>query len=244
MTTNHTTRLTALFPSTSAEAVHSALASIVAPVGERHFSTAPNRQIGGTGYVFISTVTLPEVAEAWRQVAGEHPVDLSPTLSPYAPSAYEPMPATGDPVIAGDIYEHGGYLWMARQGHLRTEHEPGEVLALFVRYRHPEQGLDWIPAETVEAGTLREYGGQMYRAIQGHTTQTTWEPPAVPALWALVEVPSEQEEGDAVQQWEPGISVTAGEEYEYQGTTYRVIQSHTTLTGWEPPAVPALWEAV
>jgi chitinase len=27
----------------------------------------------------------------------------------------------------------------------------------------------------------------------------------------------------------------------YEGVVYRCIQAHTTLPGWEPPVVPALW---
>src|SRR5690606_32768726 len=30
----------------------------------------------------------------------------------------------------------------------------------------------------------------------------------------------------------------------YGGSTYRNIQSHTSLVGWEPPNVPALWQLV
>ncbi|HEU4426105.1 MAG TPA: carbohydrate-binding protein, partial [Pilimelia sp.] len=26
------------------------------------------------------------------------------------------------------------------------------------------------------------------------------------------------------------------------GASYRCIQAHTSLTGWEPPNVPALWQ--
>lgn len=41
--------------------------------------------------------------------------------------------------------------------------------------------LDPNPAKTA---TLRTYGGLTYRALQSHTTQATWTPPIVPALWA------------------------------------------------------------
>jgi chitinase len=30
----------------------------------------------------------------------------------------------------------------------------------------------------------------------------------------------------------------------YNGVTYKCIQGHTSLTGWEPPNVPALWGRV
>lgn len=255
MKTTHTTKLTALFPSSEATTIHTALASIVAPVSERHFDTTPNRTIDGTDYCYISTVTLPEVAEAWRQVAESHPVDLSPTLSPYAPSSYEPLPEQGEPVTGGTIYSDGESLWMARQDHTRTEHSPGEVLALFVRYRHPEQGLQWIDAETVEAGTLREYEGAMYRAVQGHTTQSTWAPPLVPALWALIEVPTEDEplpeptpdepeEPEGVPEWEVGVTYETGDQVTYQGVVYQCRQPHPSYAHQPPSLVPALWEVV
>lgn len=38
-----------------------------------------------------------------------------------------------------------------------------------------------------------------------------------------------------------GVSVSVGEKYRYEGTLYRVVQSHTTQVGWEPPNAPALW---
>ncbi|MFB9622472.1 carbohydrate-binding protein [Nonomuraea helvata] len=30
----------------------------------------------------------------------------------------------------------------------------------------------------------------------------------------------------------------------YNGVTYRCIQAHTALAGWEPPNVPALWQRI
>jgi len=41
----------------------------------------------------------------------------------------------------------------------------------------------WTAGETVEAGTYRTYGEELYSCIQGHTTQSDWTPPVVPALW-------------------------------------------------------------
>ena len=36
--------------------------------------------------------------------------------------------------------------------------------------------------QVVEQATAA-YGGDRFVAVQGHTTQTGWEPPHVPALW-------------------------------------------------------------
>lgn len=51
-----------------------------------------------------------------------------------------------------------------------------------------EQGA-WAPNMTVIVGQAVSYEGKTYAAIQAHTTQAGWEPPAVPALWRLVVAP-------------------------------------------------------
>jgi hypothetical protein len=80
----------------------------------------------------------------------------------------------------------------------------------------------------------RDFGGTMWRALEPNLT---WGPDAYPQGWERVTpLPAGQ--------WAPGISVTVGEEYAYDGTTYRVVQGHTTQAGWEPPNVPALWAVV
>jgi hypothetical protein len=37
-----------------------------------------------------------------------------------------------------------------------------------------------------------------------------------------------------------GVSYATGAPVTYSGATYRCLQSHTSLTGWEPSNVPAL----
>jgi chitinase len=41
--------------------------------------------------------------------------------------------------------------------------------------------------------------------------------------------------------WTPGVSLAVNDTVTYAGCTYKVLQAHTTLTGWEPPNVPALF---
>jgi chitin-binding protein len=43
--------------------------------------------------------------------------------------------------------------------------------------------------------------------------------------------------------WASGTAYPAGSEVTYDGTTYRSLQSHTALPGWEPASTPALWQA-
>ncbi|GII82245.1 cellulose-binding protein [Sphaerisporangium siamense] len=44
--------------------------------------------------------------------------------------------------------------------------------------------------------------------------------------------------------WTAGTAYTPGSQVTYNGVTYRCLQSHTALPGWEPPNVPALWARV
>ncbi|PPK69038.1 alpha-lytic protease prodomain-containing protein [Actinokineospora auranticolor] len=41
--------------------------------------------------------------------------------------------------------------------------------------------------------------------------------------------------------WAPYTNYAAGATVTYSGVTYRAIQGHTSLPGWEPPNVPSLW---
>ncbi|WP_019006002.1 carbohydrate-binding protein [Cohnella laeviribosi] len=47
-----------------------------------------------------------------------------------------------------------------------------------------------------------------------------------------------------VQPWAPGVAYSVNDQVTYNGVVYRCIQAHTSLTGWEPPNVPALWQPV
>lgn len=62
-----------------------------------------------------------------------------------------------------------------------------ELDAIRARAAEIEQKLDivpaWQPGETVAPGDRREHDGTVYTAVQGHTTQADWHPPAVPAPW-------------------------------------------------------------
>ncbi|MFJ9949057.1 carbohydrate-binding protein [Kitasatospora sp. NPDC091207] len=42
--------------------------------------------------------------------------------------------------------------------------------------------------------------------------------------------------------WAAGTLYNAGDRVTYAGASYRCLQGHTAITGWEPPNVPALWQ--
>ncbi len=45
-------------------------------------------------------------------------------------------------------------------------------------------------------------------------------------------------------EWAPNIYYAANDTVTYNGVTYRCLQAHTSLLGWEPSNVPALWQVV
>ncbi|MCK9858529.1 lytic polysaccharide monooxygenase [Paenibacillus sp. ATY16] len=42
--------------------------------------------------------------------------------------------------------------------------------------------------------------------------------------------------------WAPNTAYAVGTLVSYNGATYKCLQAHTSLTGWEPSNVPALWQ--
>lgn len=49
----------------------------------------------------------------------------------------------------------------------------------------------WMVDTAYEVGIRVRYADKLYRCEQSHTSQTGWEPPAVPALWTEVAKPGE-----------------------------------------------------
>lgn len=57
---------------------------------------------------------------------------------------------------------------------------------------HAELFSPWEPNVKYEAGSLRGYGGQLYRCLQAHTSQADWTPDAAASLWAKAADPAEE----------------------------------------------------
>ena len=101
-------------------------------------------------------------------------------------------------------------------------------------------GRTWRPGLAVQVGDVFSYNASLWRCLQAHTTQSDWLPDATPTLWRKVEVIHE----DEVRVWQTGVDYILGDEVAYPdatGDVYVCQQAHTSLTGGEPPAVPALW---
>ena len=44
--------------------------------------------------------------------------------------------------------------------------------------------------------------------------------------------------------WAPGTAYSVGSTVTYNGASYRCVQAHTSLSGWEPDTTPALWSRI
>jgi len=97
----------------------------------------------------------------------------------------------------------------------------------------------WSANVSYEVGARVLFDGRLYSARQAHTSIPGWEPPVVPALWEAV-APQTGVAGT----WTPNATYAIGAHVTYAGVQYRCVQGHTSLVGWEPPAVPALWQPV
>ncbi|GAA3839625.1 lytic polysaccharide monooxygenase [Saccharothrix violaceirubra] len=77
----------------------------------------------------------------------------------------------------------------------------------------------------------------------GGDPTTTTTPPTTTTKPTTTTVPTTtttpQQPGGA---WAAGVSYTAGTQVTYGGATYKCLQSHTSLNGWEPPNVASLWQ--
>lgn len=103
------------------------------------------------------------------------------------------------------------------------------------------EGRLWQPGITVQVGDVYTFGAFLWRCLQAHTTQGTWAPDLVPALWRKVEIIPE----DAVRVWGAGVDYIVGDEVAYpdeNSLLYECLQAHTSQEGWEPPLLPALWK--
>ena len=168
----------------------------------------------------------------------QHPTTVftedSATVTPCTPI---PMPAMGQQCTINAYYMFDGYMYKCRQTHNRTTQPPILLPALFAFYRINAADLNWVAGEAVEVGWERIYNGIKYQVIQAHQTQSDWTPPQVPALWKDI-----NQRPIAIGEWGYPVVYKVNDLVTYQSKTYKCLQAHTSQVGWNPVAVPALWQ--
>ncbi|MGV0434171.1 carbohydrate-binding protein [Corynebacterium ureicelerivorans] len=134
-----------------------------------------------------------------------------------------------------------------------------DLLARYDQWVQPLGAHDALPTGAIVAHKRRIWRTDL-------PTLNVWEPGTPNTMWVDItdmlltqanqqaqpeetDAPEEPEpepepEGTGVQEWAPGINVTPGQRYTFQGDTYEVIQGHTSASHWPPNAVPALYKKV
>ena len=184
-------------------------------------SDSPEAFYSCADVIFGAGTTAPTVAPAPIDPAPVHPGPTEPT---------NPPPGHGD--HPPESHSHA-------PGPTPTWHEPPAP--------SPNEPTDepvpaapdaepWVAYHVYGPGAMVSFNGRVFRCVQGHTSLPSWEPSAVPALWLAVVTSG----GTAT--WQTQVSYSVGDLVVHNGVTYRAIQTHVSLAGWEPPHTPALWQ--
>jgi chitinase len=114
-------------------------------------------------------------------------------------------------------------------------------------------GSTWTANTSYHVGDIVAYNGINYQCRQSHTSLSGWEPANVAALWQVSTAAATVNTAGntttatptfASSTWAANTSYQTGDSVTYNGKLYKCRQGHTALTGWEPPVVPALWQAL
>lgn len=102
---------------------------------------------------------------------------------------------------------------------------------------HAVEPTVWQANATYATGSQVRYEGQIYRALQGHTANSDWNPIATPALWQRADA------AIACAPWQEGVSYQVKDRVSFAGKYYQALQAHTAYSGsnWTPNVAPALW---
>ena len=101
-------------------------------------------------------------------------------------SATTPEWKPGLSLAVGDTVMYGSSMFVVVQAHTtQAGWEPGTATQALYRRVQPEGSTEWQPDTDYATGAECTYEGSTYTCLQGHTSQTGWEPPHVPALWQL-----------------------------------------------------------
>jgi hypothetical protein len=100
----------------------------------------------------------------------------------------------------------------------------------------------WESGIVYAVGERRQYNGILYRCLQAHTAQETWNPADAPSLWAKVLIP----DPDVIPEWEQPDSTNPymkGDKVTHNGKTWESLVDNNV---WEPGATgtETLWKEV
>lgn len=89
----------------------------------------------------------------------------------------------------------------------------------------------------------RRYGDKLYRCLQSHTSQATWNPVDAASLWAVVLIP----DPEVIPVWVQPDSTNPymkGDKVYYPDENGKVYESTIDNNVWSPDTYPAGWNEV
>ena len=101
---------------------------------------------------------------------------------------------------------------------------------------------EWAADTDYSVGVRVQYGGKLYRCVQAHTSQESWEPPATPALW--VRTAKQGEIPVWVQPTGAHDAYNKGDKVHYPSATDHVYESLIDANVYSPEAYPQGWQLV
>jgi FtsP/CotA-like multicopper oxidase with cupredoxin domain len=166
----------------------------------------------------------------WKDTVQAFPSMVTRIMVRWAP---QETPANGvspgqnlfsiDPTSFPDNVTGPGYVWHCHiVGH--EDHDMMRPLAVV---------NSWKAGKAYQAGNVVEFNKVDYRVRQSHTSQSDWQPPNVPALFARVN------NNDGT--WQTQIIYAVGDRVLFNGQLFAARLVHQSQVGWEPTNAPNLW---
>lgn len=105
----------------------------------------------------------------------------------------------------------------------------------------PELFPQWSADNTYNQGDRVRYNGVLYKCLQGHEAQTTWNPLDAPSLFARI-LPGQ--DGTEIGEWvQPDATnpYMKGDKVTYNGVVYESLIDNNV---WSPEAYPTGWQVI
>lgn len=83
---------------------------------------------------------------------------------------------------------------------------------------------EWLPDTDYERGDRRRYEGTLYKARQGHTSQSIYTPDMIPALWEVVAEPGQGDTPDNPIPYNQSMAIEEGKFYIENDVIYLCIR--------------------
>lgn len=191
----------------------------------------PNVPLDGTGKSPDRLDTAPtDQPITWQEFKTQHELTFpSAWEQAVRIDSYRDEQGDGYVAIRRLVYEGSEYQKRTNVGPLARGHDWEEQ----PKPASDNDPMAWESGISLQRGQQVTYNSTTYVTIQPHTTQSTWTPDVVPALFNVVQSGTE---------WQAGVAYEVDDVVTYNGTEYVCIQEHTSQDGWEPPNVPSLWD--